>query len=289
MNTFLRVVTRLHRTISKVSVEKELSRLYAEDDMVVRSLARAFDAVLKNSVSPQERVWVEKIESLRHRLESSPHEISITDYGAGSRHLALTAEEMYRGRVVTSTTGEVCRRGSKSYRWALLLFKLIRELKPSVCVELGTSLGISAAYQAAALELNRKGKIVSLEGAESLALLAKENLEQLGLARVIVVIGRFQDTLESVLREYAPIEFAFVDGHHVEHATLAYFEQIFPSLSENAVLVFDDIAWSEGMKRAWSTIMEDKRVGVCVDLVTVGICIPARSPGEKRTWKIALG
>jgi len=162
------------------------------------------------------------------------------------------------------------------------LFKFIREFRPSVCLELGTCLGISASYHAAALELNNHGKIVTLEGSESLASLARENFERLGLKRVTVVVGRFQDTLEEVLRRQAPIDFVFIDGHHDEHATLAYFEKIFPFLSEDAVLVLDDISWSNGMKRAWKTIVSNKRINISVDLFNVGVCIIASSLKEKQ-------
>jgi hypothetical protein len=66
---------------------------------------------------------------------------------------------MNRGKVVTRTVGEVSKGASKPYFWSLLLFKLIRKFRPSICLELGTCLGISASFQAAALKLNGIGKI----------------------------------------------------------------------------------------------------------------------------------
>ena len=41
-----------------------------------------------------------------------------------------------------------------------ILFRLIRNLEPSSCVELGSCVGISASYQAGALSLNKKGQII---------------------------------------------------------------------------------------------------------------------------------
>jgi predicted O-methyltransferase YrrM len=171
---------------------------------------------------------------------------------------------------------------------ALLLFRLIRAFKPSVCLEMGTSLGISAAYQAAALELNGYGRIVTLEGEESLVRLARQNFERLGLDRVTVVPGRFQDTLADVAREQAPLDFAFIDGHHDEHATVAYYRQILPHVGPSAVLVFDDISWSPGMGRAWKTIAQDERVGLAVDVSGVGICVVSDSLANQPTLRIPI-
>jgi predicted O-methyltransferase YrrM len=92
-----------------------------------------------------------------------------------------------------------------------------------------------------------------------------------------VVPGRFQDTLADVAREQAPVDFAFIDGHHDEHATVAYFRQILPHLGRSAVLVFDDISWSPGMERAWKTVTADERVGLAVDLSAIGICLVSDS------------
>jgi predicted O-methyltransferase YrrM len=136
---------------------------------------------------------------------------------------------------------------------------------------MGTALGVSAAYQAAALRLNSHGALVTIEGATSLADIARNNFQQLCLDTVEVVVGRFQDTLTNVLTNRQPVDYVFVDGHHDEQATRAYFEQILPFLAEEALLVFDDITWSEGMRRAWNTLAKDRRVDVTVDLGPVGL------------------
>ncbi|MFQ5853998.1 MAG: class I SAM-dependent methyltransferase, partial [Candidatus Binatia bacterium] len=204
---------RLYKSAyTTIKNRREISRLNGDGDKAIRSVARAISAALSESSSIEERLVIERIESLRSGLEASTTEIAIMDYGAGSPDLNLTPEEMFRGRVVARTIGDVCRRASIPRRWAFLLFKLIRELRPSVCLELGTALGISAAYQAAALELNGIGIVVSLEGAESLASLARMNLEQLALERGIVSVGRFNDILHEVLTEHPHVDFAFIDG-----------------------------------------------------------------------------
>jgi len=243
---------------------------------------------LHNRPTPEEQVWIEKIESLRNELNSSTEQVTLVDYGAGLPQTGLGNHKEREGKVIIKTIGDVCRTASKPYMWLFLLLKLIREFRPLVCLELGTCLGISASYQAAALKLNKSGRIVSLEGAESLARLAEGHFLNLGLDNVDVVVGLFQDTLKNVLEENRPIDYAFVDGHHQEEPTLAYFREILPFLSERSVVIFDDISWSEGMKRAWSTIKEHESVKVCVDLVYVGICIIDRTTEGKVSFTMRI-
>jgi len=61
------------------------------------------------------------------------------------------------------------------------------------------------------------------------------------------------------LRTAAPVDFIFIDGHHDEQATKDYVTMVLPFLASQAVAIFDDINWSEGMKRAWSSIAAGPR------------------------------
>jgi predicted O-methyltransferase YrrM len=233
-------------------------------------------------------VWIDKIEELRRELNSSKDEVTLMDYGAVLPDTSSDGSKLHESKEIIKLIGDVSRTASKPYMWSFLLLKFIREFKPVVCLEMGTCLGISASYQAAALKLNGQGKIITLEGAESLAGLAEKNFQRLGLDNVSVVVGRFQNTLEDVLKDHGPIDYIFIDGHHQEEATLVYFRQALPFLSERSILVFDDISWSEGMKRAWSVIKNHERIKVCVDLVYVGICIVDPSVEQRTSWKIDI-
>ncbi|MCH8317043.1 MAG: class I SAM-dependent methyltransferase, partial [Bacteroidetes bacterium] len=106
-----------------------------------------------------------------------------------------------------------------------------------------------------------------------LASIARKNFEKLGLDNITIKIGRFQDTLPDVLNELKKIDYVLIDGHHEEHATVGYFNQIYPYLAKNSILVFDDIFWSKGMRNAWKKIISDTRVNAYVDMYDVGICI----------------
>lgn len=234
-------------------------------------LAAAIEETIAGDLTQDERAWVSRIEALRGTLEQDATPVSITDYGAGKPTANLMPEQMSHGVLRATTTGQACR-ASKPYFWSLLLFKLVRKFQPAIGVELGTCLGISAAYQAAAQRLNGSGRFVTLEGAPALAALAQNNLRALSLHNATVVNGRFIDTLERTLSGNAPIEYVFVDGHHDEHATIAYWNTIWPYLVDGSIVVVDDIAWSTGMRKAWRHLQNDDRIACSINLRTLGIC-----------------
>ena len=284
---YKRVLHKLNRLMFQwLLAGRERQKLASSKDAMGQALYRAISAARYDQLSDAERHWVEKIETLRETLNASTEPVEIEDFGAGDGDANLSQDEMAQGRVFYDQVGNVCRRASKSQKWASVLFHLVRECKPSAGIELGVCLGISSSYQTAAMALNEKGKMYSLEGASGLARLAQRNLDELGLERVQIVVGRFSDTLDGVLNEAGRIDYAFIDGHHDEQATLDYFNQMKPYLADNAVVVFDDIRWSDGMERAWKHIVQQSAVAVSVDLHQIGICV--YRPGVNETLRVRM-
>ena len=58
-----------------------------------------------------------------------------------------------------------------------------------------------------------------------------------------------------------------------ELATVTYFEQLIPHLDDTAIIIFDDISWSDGMPRAWKKIISREGIVATVDLKKLGIVI----------------
>ena len=272
----------IHFLDSKVTEQTYF--LHNEDDVFAKKIAKIIDDVILNRRSSKEKEWIYKIENLRNKLNQSRVEVQIMDYGARSSLSNLSANEMYHGTKIVKTVGEVSKNASKPYIWDLLLLKLIRRFRPMVCLELGTSVGISAAYQAAACKINKHGKVITIEGAENIASIALNNFEELKLDNIKVIIGRFQDVLKQTLIENEPIDYVFIDGHHDENATLDYFKQIMPYLSDHALLIFDDIRWSDGMERAWNQISKHKNIQLSINLTELGICVYTKLPKEQKKY-----
>lgn len=207
------------------------------------------------------------IERRREKIIAEAKALVYRDYGAGNPEIKRSAEEMYAGVVVESTTAHNCRIGLKG-EWARWMYAQLKRYRPRNVLELGTNCGFSAIYMAKG---SPESKIHTLEGAEAIAGVAKENLRALECSNVIQHIGRFQDILETVLCSMREVDFAFIDGHHDMEATVEYFAHIKPYLSSGAVVVFDDIHWSVGMENGWEIIRNDPDIVSSDDLGKLGV------------------
>ena len=234
-------------------------------------LSTAVNATGYRRASVEERAAIERIEELRKCLLTSKEQLKVLDYGAGSSDVARTEKQMNQGVLSETDVGDVCLKASKPPVWTRLLFEIVRVYKPRACLEMGTSLGISAAYIASALKLNGRGTLVTLEGAPTLASIAARNFNKLGLDNVEVRVGPFDDTLGPTLQECGPVEFVFVDGHHDDRATRRYFDVIRAHLASGAIIIVDDINWSDGMQNAWRYITNS--MAQAYDFRQLGVCI----------------
>lgn len=244
----------------------------AEDNTTKRLAKSLKHAIQEKELSQEERGWIENIEKIRENIDKNTSEIEVIDYGAGNPDDNRSKEEMYKGFI---NKCRVCDMNiaSKPPFWARVLFTLIREFQPQTSIELGTCLGISSAYQASAMLINKKGKLITMEGSPELVKISQKNLDSLGISNVEIIEGRFQDNLLEVLEKNKPIDYVFIDGHHDEKATIEYYNTFLPYLSDEAVLVFDDISWSKGMTNAWNTIIRDRQIKIAINFKVIGICI----------------
>lgn len=235
-------------------------------------------AALKNSIrnaSREERVLFAPIEQRRVDLLSNSSQIEIVDFGAGQADHQADAAAQHAGVKHKTTIAKVAA-ASKREPWAQMLYQLARQTRPLSVIEMGSCVGISGSYLGLALMANGAGHLVSLEGDPATASLARETIEVAGLSDIVAVnTGPFHETLQDALAKSAPVDMVFIDGHHDKDATLTYFETVIPFLSSNAVLIFDDVKWSDGMHKAWMEIIGNEKVSFAVDLGEMGIVVIA--------------
>jgi predicted O-methyltransferase YrrM len=160
--------------------------------------------------------------------------------------------------------------------WARLLMRIVRELRPESCLELGTGAGVSAAYQAAALELNGSGRLTTLERDAVWFQVAREGLLGLGLdRRARVHSASPSGAIDAAIAEVGALDFAFIDADHTREATLQHFDLLVPRMRPGAVVLLDDITWDDGMRSAWKTVAGDARVARSLGLRRLGVVIIA--------------
>lgn len=235
-------------------------------------LQTAFSALRQDRPAPAEHALIERIEQRRRELGDSTDVITYCDYGAGSPNEPRTEQQLRDGVANRRRVADLVAAGVPR-EWGMVLFRLIRQFSPTRLIELGSALGISAAYQAAALKLDHQGRLFTLEGCPQMASHARRTLDRLRTNRATVVEGRFQDRLPGVLRTLGRVDFAFIDGHHDEQATLDYYDQIAPCLTQRSIVVFDDCNWSHGMQRAWKQIRQRPGISCTICLGKFGCCL----------------
>lgn len=288
MKLIKKILEPLVKIWFKMVAKTKLKKLANHPSLEFRKIVLAILDTINENLSKEEKERVEKIESLRKNIYKSQDQVRLVDYGAGLDREGLSKEEMEKGTTIKDRLGHVALTCSKSSFWSLLLFKIIRKNKPVSSLEFGTCVGISGAYQASALKLNGGGKIITMEGDSFLARVAKGTFNVFALENIDILEGRFADTLSKLLVEKDQFDYVFIDGHHDEQATVDYFDRIYPHLTQNAVVVFDDISWSSGMRRAWNTIISDDRIRVSLYLRQIGICLIDKNIPEKLNYRIPL-
>jgi len=274
MSLITRIKAKLDRDRKRRRALSSIQALRSRGDADLAKLADALDRAARDTDwSQDELACFENVRAIRQSYATSDRMISVRDFGAGDPGDRRTEEQMGQGVLVRRSIATICKVAATPPQWGKVLFAIVRAFRPACSLELGTSLGISAAYQVLGMKLNGQGRLTTIEGAEELARLAGETLQGLGWNGVQVLAGRFADVLPDLARSSEPIGLAFVDGHHDQVATKRYFEMIHPFLAQHAVLVFDDIGWSDGMRAVWKEIRSDARVKYAVDLDKWGICL----------------
>lgn len=221
----------------------------------------------------QQKPAYEKVEHERDNLLVDDRFITVTDLGAGSR-----VNKNNRKKISDITINAL-----KPPKLAQLLHRIAAFVKPRNIIELGTCLGITSLYLH---EAAPDATLYTLEGCPQTAGVAREVFTRAG-AQVELVTGNFDDTLESVISNHELLDFVYIDGNHTEAATLKYFNQCLPRVHENSLLIFDDIYWSDGMKRAWAQIKAHPQVSITVDLFWIGLVF--FKPGKvKENFKIRV-
>ncbi len=207
------------------------------------------------------------IEKLRKNLLKDERFITITDLGAGS-HINNNKKKQVKA---------LAKNALKPARLAQLIYRLARHFAPKNVIELGTCLGITTAYLAKAAPA---AQIISIEGCPETAKVARQNLQKLKLQNTEILTGNFDELLPGVISRLPGLDFVFIDGNHRKQATLNYFEWCLPKLSKNAILIFDDIYWSKGMKEAWQQIKSHPQVTLTIDLFWIGLVFV--KPGQAK-------
>jgi predicted O-methyltransferase YrrM len=197
------------------------------------------------------------IEEIRKTLLKDSRSIAFEDLGAGSKKVKASQPRVK----------ELAKNSLKPKKYAKLIGQIAQYIKAQNIVELGTSLGTTSLYIS---RLNPSAKLYTLEGSTEVAQIAQQQFETLAARNIELIIGNFDDQFENLLKQIPAPDLIFIDGNHTYEATIRYFDIALNYAQPKSIIIFDDINWSEGMKKAWAEIKNNPKVSISMDFFYLG-------------------
>jgi predicted O-methyltransferase YrrM len=168
--------------------------------------------------------------------------------------MLLSGSTMLASGEHTKITGYIDR------RCGVLLQRVIRELRPSVSVEVGLAFGISTLYMLEALA-ETGGRLIGMDPAQHDNHWQGGGLFNITRAGYDSLYEFHEATSQQILPRLAgeglKIDFAFIDGWHTFDHTLVDFFYIDQILNEGGIVVFDDVGYPS-VKRACDFIIANR-------------------------------
>lgn len=213
------------------------------------------------------------VEALRKELKKDRTVLAIEDFGAGS------VVDKTKERSVAS----IASHAAKPKKYGQLLYRMVKQYQPQTILELGTSLGITTAYLSQA---HPSAKVLTFEGAKTIAEKAKNNFDLLNLQNIRLIEGNFNDTLNPAISSIPSIDFVFIDGNHRKDSAINYFTSILSKTNNFSIVILDDIHWSAEMEEAWNYCKDHAAVTLSIDLFFMGILFFRKEILEKQHFCI---
>jgi predicted O-methyltransferase YrrM len=216
-------------------------------DLVSRIFRNKIDSVIVNSV-----------EAARKRMLSDQGIIKVEDLGSGSRR--MTDKER---RIC-----DIAKYSAVPRKYGVFLYRMAGAFGRPLIVELGTSLGISTMYMAAA---SPEVPLITIEGSATVSEIASMNFTWAGLQNIRSLTGSFESLLPAVKKEGIHPGLVFIDGDHRREPLLSCFNHIADMSGPDTVVIIDDINYGKDMAATWKTIQDHQKVSVTVDIFRMGV------------------
>ncbi|WP_439881155.1 O-methyltransferase [Pontibacter sp. MBLB2868] len=222
-----------------------------------------------HTFTPAEKELASKIESFRSRIPELSSAKEIYSYTSPHSNSFATDEQgnALPGEYLGSAVEAHMKTGSSTFN-GILLRRIVEGAGVKRILELGTNTGFSGCYF-----LSVPGtELVTIEGSDALCEIAKQNMDRISDKHRIMNM-LFDEAISKLIEEKATFDCVFIDGQHEQKATLHYTQRVLPLLKPGALIVHDDIYWSEDMHAAWEQMVQDPKFSQTVDLFYKGICV----------------
>jgi predicted O-methyltransferase YrrM len=230
---------------------------YWLDAVDEHSLHSPFLFDLYTKVIKIEEEGIPEIENLRTQLLQDARELTVEDFGKGSKHLKTQNRKI----------SDIAKTSLSEPKFSRLYLRLVKHVKAKNIIDLGTSLGINTLY----LAKKSDAKVFTFEGSPEIAEIADITFEFGASKNIELIKGNIDSTIYSNLSRMPKADFVFMDANHQYDATMKYFNWLLMKIHHSSILVVDDIHDNAGMEKAWTEIRNHGLVYVSVDLYRCGI------------------
>ena len=157
-----------------------------------------------------------------------------------------------------------------------LFCHIVKLRRPHTIIEFGAAFGISGMYWLAGLEENAAGVLYTFEPNGEWAAIAEHNLKRIG-GRFKLTVGTFEESVDTSMPQDKLIDLAFIDAIHTTEFVIKQLELVIERSAPGAIIVLDDIDFSDDMRHCWSIVSRDPRfvasavVGARIGIVELGV------------------
>lgn len=194
------------------------------------------------------------LKNYRKTLLDNENYIEVTNFG--SKPLQSNRRQISK---IAKTAGISPKR-------AELLFRVTNYFQPKNILEIGTSLGLATSALALG---NTNAKIITLEGCPETGKQCQLQFQKFNFSNVVSVVTEFESYLEDIRlqlkTETENFDLIYFDGNHSKKATLAYFDLLLTTITNDSVWIFNDIHLSPEMEETWEIIKNHTKVTVTID------------------------
>lgn len=139
---------------------------------------------------------------------------------------------------------------------------LAQNRAPDLIVEFGTAFGVSGMYWLTGL--GGRGGLMTYEPNEAWSKLARANLTAIA-PNFTLTNGTFEEKASATLQPIT-VDIAFIDAIHTSEFVFAQYAVLKPFLKPGALVVCDDINFSDDMRQCWLTLANQTDVRASFEL-----------------------
>lgn len=216
-------------------------------------------------------VRFQEIEQLIASEKNNRQMIAFDDLGALSK----------KNKQKQKSIGQIVSHSTISPFKARVMYHLVKHFQCKKVLELGGNCGFSAAFMAIAFN----NEVMSVEGIDALCKIASTNHSKLKINNIEVIHNRFNPFIHALNKDDL-FDLIFIDGDHRYESCVSLCKQLLPHLSENGIMVLDDIYWSAGMKQAWEEIYQSTAIKLSIDVFHLGLLFPNSKRSEKEHFRL---